>query len=319
MALNEECAVVDVSVVIPVFNAEKSLEELTQRLLSVLSREFSSFELIFVDDCSEDGSWKVLLNLREKLGSQIRIVRLAVNSGQHSALLCGLEFSRGAVVVTMDDDLQHAPEDIPALVAAVKRGYDVAIAAYDEKRHTACRNLGGAIIDGLQRAIFGLPRGFQLTSFRAIRRAVVQEITKMEVSFPYLTSMILANASKCTNVPVKHYPRIYGSSNYTLGRSISLALNLIFHYSHYPAYTVGLLCVVALLASAALGLGVVIRTVVFGPSVPGWASTIVAVAFSSTCTQFGLLIVVIYLARILRQLTRARVGFKIAELHADTR
>ena len=303
-----------VSVVIPVYNSEQTLVSLTERLISTLQGIGREFEIIFVDDGSTDGSWERLRELRKRWEDCIRLVRLSINSGQHNAILCGFGLVKGDVVITMDDDLQHPPEEIPALLRAIDQGYDVAIGAYERKEHGAFRNLAGTMIDSLQRRIFDLPAKFQLTSFRAIRRTVVDEVTKMEGAFPYITSMILANATRYTNIPVRHEPRRYGESTYTFIRSLSLALNLIFHYSSYPLQLIAVLCALAFTVSLILGLAVVIQVALFGSSVPGWASTIVVVAFSSAMTQLGLLILAIYVSRLHRQLTRIRAGYKIAEI-----
>ncbi len=304
-----------ISIVIPVFNSEESLPILTERLHQVLTALGRDFEIIFVDDRSRDHSWHVLEQLKAQYGPTLRIARLLVNSGQHNAVLCGLYLSTGAIVITMDDDLQNPPEEIPKLVAAIDQGYDLAIGAYDSKKHTRIRNLGGDMIDWLLRRIFNLPSDFQLTSFRAAKRIVVDNVCQMGGVFPYITAMMFSNASNYANVPVRHDPRPYGRSNYNLNRSLRLAANLIFSYSSYPLQFIMILCLLALLVSVAFGMITIVRVFLADITVPGWASTVVIVSFFNALTLLGLVIFGVYISRISQQITRTRLPYTISELY----
>lgn len=123
------------SVVIPVYNGEKTLEELACRISAVFERLGESFEIVFVDDCSRDQTWSVLEGLTLKNSNMVSI-KLAENFGQHNATLCGLFYSRGRYAVTMDDDLQHAPEDIPKLIERMEEtGAKAVIARLTDKKH----------------------------------------------------------------------------------------------------------------------------------------------------------------------------------------
>ncbi len=304
-----------ISVVIPVYNSAESLPILTERLHRVLSALGRDFEIVFVDDRSRDNSWRVLEQLKAQYGKSLRIARLLVNSGQHNAVLCGLYLSTGAVVITMDDDLQNPPEEIPRLVAAIDQGYDLAIGAYDSKKHTRVRNLGGDMIDWLLRRIFNLPPDFQLTSFRAAKRVVVDNVCQMGGVFPYITAMMFSNASNYVNVPVRHDPRLYGRSNYNLNRSLRLAANLIFSYSSYPLQFVMVLCLLAFFVSVTFGTITIVRAFLADITVPGWASTVVIVSFFNALTLLGLVIFGVYISRISQQITRTRLPYTISELH----
>ncbi|MGR9037195.1 MAG: glycosyltransferase [Gammaproteobacteria bacterium] len=246
---------------------------------------------------------------------RLKIVRLARNSGQHNAILCGLGMAQGDIVITMDDDLQNLPEDIPLLVSAINEGYDLAIGSYEVKKHSAVRNLGGKLIDGLQRHIFNLPKDFQLTSFRAIRKVIVDHVVEMGGVFPYITSMLLSHTSKCINVPVRHESRHFGQSNYNMKRSLVLAANLLLNYSPYPIYFVIVLCVAAFGFSASLGVWVLWKVFVHASPVQGWASTMATISFFNALTLLALVIHGIYLSRLTQQLTRSRVNFTIGEIH----
>jgi polyisoprenyl-phosphate glycosyltransferase len=303
-----------ISVVIPVYRAEQSLPLLVPRLISTLQSMQRHFEIILVDDSSPDSSWQVLKRLKQQHPSVLRLARLLTNSGQHNAILCGLSLVTGDVVVTMDDDLQNPPEELPKMVAAVDRGFDLAIGAYDSKKHAGARNAAGRFIDWLLRRIFHLPRDFQLTSFRAFRRVVADNVCQMGGVFPYITSMVFSHASKYVNVSVRHDPRAFGSSNYTLRRSVKLAVNLILNYSSYPLYAVASLCLFAFVVSAGLGSFIAFRSLIHGSTVPGWASTMVAISFFNALVLLCLLIYGLYLSRINEQISRRRVSYTIEEL-----
>jgi len=214
----------------------------------------------------------------------------------------------------MDDDLQNPPHEIGKLLKALTCGYDLAIGAYRHKQHHMARNVAGALIDALQRRIFGLPSDFQLTSFRAIRRPIVTEVCKMNAAFPYVTSMLLLNTARCTNVEVAHCPRAVGRSNYNLARSLRLAMNLIFWYSSLPLQIVAVFCGLSLLVSLMLGCWAVARAIFLGSPVPGWASTLAAIAFSSSVSQLSFLIIAVYVSRLQRLLTQTRASFTIGEI-----
>lgn len=303
------------SIVIPVYNSEATLSQLIGRLQAVLEPRYPDHEIVLVDDASRDGSWTALEQLKAERGSRLRIARLLVNRGQHNAILCGLNLSRGEIVITMDDDLQNPPEEIPKLVDAIQRGFDLAIGAYDSKKHSRFRNLGGRFVDGVLRGIFQLPKDFQLTSFRAARRSVVENACRMGGVFPYITAMLFANASSYINVPVRHDPRGHGRSNYNLHRSLRLATNLLFSYSSYPVWAVLFMTALTFLFSTLFGLITLFRALSQDIAVPGWASTVVIVSLFNAITMLGLTIFGVYLARISQQLTRSRQPYVIRDLH----
>lgn len=312
--LEAQTAAPRISVVVPVYMSAATLPVLLSRLDGTLSRLDPQYEVICVDDCSRDESWSVLTSLKAQYREHLRIVRLLLNSGQHNAVLCGLSLTRGDIVVTMDDDLQHPPEEVPKLTTAIESGYDLVIGAYTSKRNTSLTSWGGAMIDGLLRRIFNLPDDFQLTSFRAISRAVVENVNEMGGSFPYITAMLLSSASKHKNVLVEHHPRLEGRSNYTISRSLHLAANLIFYYSSYPVQFVALMCMLSVLFFGGSGLVSVYLYLTVGSSVTGWTSIIVIMSLFNSLTLVCLFIFAVYIARFHRQLTRTRSGYRVGQI-----
>lgn len=303
--------------VVPVYRSSASLPELVTRLLSALADVPGGVEIIAIDDCSPDDTWRVLQKLRETRAPRLRIARLHRNSGQHSALLCGFSLARGQVVVTIDDDLQNPPEEIPKLLEMLDQGFDMVVGAYDGKKHSRARNATGSLVDRVIRWMFDLPDDFQLTSFRAVRRNVIDNVIYMGGVYPYVTTMLLSHTSKCANASVRHEARKHGSSNYNLHRSLSLVANLIFSYSSLPILLVGFLCLGAFAFSLLFGGWVILQALLHGTGVPGWASIIVALSFFNSITLLCMFIFALYISRINQQLTRGRVNFSIAELMDD--
>ncbi len=303
-----------ISVVVPVYNSAASLPVLLDRLSTVLSTMGREYQIICVDDCSRDESWSVLQTLKERYGDRLKIIRLLVNSGQHNAILCGFSLVTGDVVVTMDDDLQNPPEELPRLILAAEEGFDLVIGAYDSKKHTRVRNFSGAAIDWLLRRMFDLPAMFQLTSFRAARRSVIDQVNDMGALYPYITAMLLANSSRRQNVQVEHHPRLIGRSHYTMSRSLSLASNLILNYSSYPMLFVAAICLVSMLVFLTAGIVYTYLVATQGTSVPGWASLFLAMSFFNSLTLLCLFVFAMYMSRFHRQLTRTRVGYRIGQI-----
>jgi len=302
-----------ISIVIPVYNSSKSLPELLERLHATLEEE-DKFEIILVDDASIDDSWTILEGLKASRFPALRLVQLSKNAGQHNALLCGFSLAKGEIVVTMDDDLQNPPEEVPKLLAKAREGFDLVVGAYDSKEHSRSRNSAGQIVDQTIRWIYRLPRGFQLTSFRAIRSTVIRNVCQMNGVYPYITTMILSHASSYANVAVRHESRRYGRSNYTLKRCLLLVVNLLLNYSSIPVYFVSLLSLLFLCISGGFGVLVVIRTLLQGSSVPGWTTLVGLISLLQSVTLFCLFICTFYLSRINQQLSRSKVSFTISRI-----
>ena len=146
---------VDVSVVVPVYNSEDTLDSLIVRLEAVFSAIGRTFEVVFVDDGSRDGSWPVLERIKAARAETVTAVQLMRNFGQHNALMCGFRHCRGAFVITMDDDLQNPPEEIPKLLNAIDaQKLDLVYGVEAEKNHENWRNLGSAVTRYFYRSVF---------------------------------------------------------------------------------------------------------------------------------------------------------------------
>ena len=163
------------SIVVPVYNSENSLEILYGRIREVFETEIGEdFELILVDDCSGDHSYEVIERLANS-DSRVKGIQLSVNHGQQKAVLCGFHFVEGDYIITMDDDLQHPPEQIPVLIEKMNSSddIDVVIGSYDTKKHGPIRRFGSWLMNLTSNIIYGKPNKLKLTSFRLIKRYVV--------------------------------------------------------------------------------------------------------------------------------------------------
>jgi glycosyltransferase involved in cell wall biosynthesis len=285
-----------VSVVIPVFNGARSLEELVARL-SQVAAETNIVEIVLVDDCSRDDSWLVIQKIAEKNPS-VTGVALARNAGQHPALLAGIAHTTGDVIVTMDDDLQHRPEDIPVLLASLTVGVDLVYGRSTVEEHTHFRNLTSRISKRLIAAAAGsdaaeLASGFRC--FRATHRDILVEPRGPYVSVDVVLSWV---TRQVVGAPVVMDPRRYGSSNYTVGRLMRHALNMLFGFSTAPLRFVSYVGAVLSLVGLGLLVFVLVNALATSEGVPGFAFVASMVALFSGFQIAALGILGEYMARL---------------------
>jgi glycosyltransferase involved in cell wall biosynthesis len=307
---------IKISVVIPVYNAAESLAELQAEIAGCAGKNDYSIETIYVDDCSHDNSWDVLTELKKKYPDTMKIVRLAMNSGQQNAILCG--FGRVSedidFVLTMDDDLQHPPSEIPKLIARLNEGFDLVVAKFDSKKHTASRNLCSKTVNWLIRKNYNLPKDFTFTSFLGVKREIIPYVISMTGVFPVITCMLLANSGSYTNVPVHHDPRKYGESNYNFSRSIKVFISLFFNYTSYPLWLVGIVCLLTLVLTFGL-MAYVFCLWAFRGTTPGWASTMLLTSFLHAMSLGCIFIFAIFLSRINSQISNTKIKYRVAEFY----
>lgn len=215
------------SIIIPVYNGENTLSELAARLGAVFQEMGAAFEVIFVDDHSRDRSWSILegLALRD---SRIRCIRLSRNFGQHNATLCGMAHARGSCIVTMDDDLQHAPEDIPLLIKKMQEtGCRAVIARLVNKKFPYYRRKASDLMRKAAERIIKKPAGIHLSSFRLLDGPTAQGMLRCNTPFPYIPALLFEVTANVANVEIEHRARIFGESNYTLAKMFKLACRLL--------------------------------------------------------------------------------------------
>jgi len=297
-----EEAAIEYSVVIPVYRAADTLQELCERLGNVLGEISPAYEIILVDDGSPDDSWRVMTSLREQ-NPRIRILQHMRNFGQHEALLSGMECSRGEFVITMDDDLQHPPEEIPKLVEAIRAddAVDVVMGAYKVKQHSWFRNLGTRVINAVVSYVFNKDRNLKLTSFRIIRRPVVAELTLDRSQCPRIGQLLLMITNRIRNIPVEHHARRHGQSGYTFRKLVATALDNILSNSSLPLQVVSYLGFGSAFLSMVLTVYYLAKYFIGGVSVPGWTTVVLLLLFFFGAVMFSFGVVGEYLIRILRE------------------
>jgi polyisoprenyl-phosphate glycosyltransferase len=292
----------DFSVVVPVYNSERSLEELYRRIEATFAAMGRSFEVVFVDDGSRDGSMEVLRSLHARNPGRVRALSLYRNEGQQAALMCGLQHCAGDFVVTIDDDLQHSPEDIPALYAKLQEGYDAVFGSYP-RQNGFLKNVGSRTVRRLVHRIFDPPQGLEMSAFRLIRHDVVEHIKAYRTSFPYLSGMILSTTPRVANAEVHHDERRYGRSGYTLSKLIKLSFNLLVNYSALPLKAIGWLGMGVSLVAFIAGGVFIVRQLLVGRAPEGWTSLAVLVSFFSGVLFAMMFVMAEYLSRLLTEVS----------------
>jgi len=296
--LPEETPAPDISVVVTVFDEERSVDELYERATAALDALGRPYEIVFVDDGSRDGTFARIEKLHERDG-RIRAVRFKRNFGQHPAMHAGLARARGDVVVTMDGDLQNAPEDIPRLVAAVDAGTDVASGRRNARRDSWGRTLPSRLINGMLRRFTGADISDFGCAFNGYRRDAIIPLLGAIGKQKFTKALVLSGGASVVEVDVAHAPR-QGASRYSPLRLTRLALHVLAGFWPQPIQWIGVaLGVVCSLLALALGAyGVVYwidRSNFPGPLFGG-----VAVLFVLGIQGFILALVGEYLARIQR-------------------
>jgi polyisoprenyl-phosphate glycosyltransferase len=267
---------VDLSVVVPVYHGATTLPLLVPRLISVLGPTRRSFEIVLVDDGSKDGSWKVIRELQASYPDLVLAVQLMRNYGQHNALMAGFRQTSGEIIVTMDEDLQHPPEEVPKLLEAMEaRELDVVYGWYDSKKHSGWRNLGSALVNTFYRKVFRLP--IHPSAFRAVRRVVLDCIFSYSLNYTYIDGLLAWNSSRIGEVSVAHQPRAGGRSGYSVGKLMLLALNMFTNFSLIPLQFVSVCGMMVSLGGMLLAFYYLFKYFFNDITVPGYASLIIAI------------------------------------------
>jgi glycosyltransferase involved in cell wall biosynthesis len=288
----------DVSVVVPVYGSERTLPLLYPRVRDVFAALGRSFEIIFVDDGSRDRSWAELQSLHAADPERVVAIQLMRNFGQHNALMAGFHHARGAVIVTMDDDLQHPPEEIPKLISTLEAGdLDVVYGVYDSKKHATWRNAGSSLAIRFFQSIFQV--SVTPTAFRAIRRVVIESILGYERNFTIIDGLLVWSTTRLGEVTVEHKPRAEGRSRYNLRKLLLQSMNLLTNFSLAPLQFVSLIGFVTAATGLALAAYYVVLYFAAAVSVPGYASLIVTLFVSSGLQMLSLGIIGEYLGRVL--------------------
>ena len=222
-----------VSVVIPVFNEELVLHEFYPRLKKEAESWGKSYELLFVDDGSTDNSFELICKWK-KIDSSIRVIKFTRNFGQQAAVLAGFRESRGNIVVQIDSDLQNPPEEIKRLLGAFTDEVDLVVTIPRKRRDSSLRILGSKVLHSLAQALFGNRFKLNLSSFRAMRRSVIEKIDQCQDRSRYMAVLMSWMAVPTVHVEVDHHLRKMGQTKYGVLPLLRLTWDLITGYSNFP-------------------------------------------------------------------------------------
>jgi glycosyltransferase involved in cell wall biosynthesis len=267
---------IDISIVIPVYNSEQSLEDLNLHISGALTNV--NYELILVNDKSRDRSWEKIVTLC-KLNSRIRGVSLKKNSGQDNAIMAGMAHASGEFVVVMDDDLQHSPYDIFKLYEKCKEGYDICYGYFASKKQSLWKNVGSKFNEVIAELFLKKPKGLYLSPFKVLRLALVKEILRYKGPFPYIDGIVLSVTDSITQVHLPHHKRHNGKGNYNLFRSVSVFLRHVTGYSLYPLRIATIIGMLAASFSFLLGAFFLVDYLTNDAHVEGWITLVLLIVF----------------------------------------
>ncbi|MGH8013607.1 MAG: glycosyltransferase [Candidatus Binataceae bacterium] len=267
-----------VSIVIPVFNEAANLPALWERLKPVITGLQREYEVIFVDDGSNDDSLKILRELAQD-DACVRVIELARNFGQHSALLAGFRQARGDIVVTLDADLQNPPEEIPKLVAAIDAGNDVVGGWREDRQDPPYRRFASRMHNRVTSLIVGVPMHDYGCMLRAYRRHIIETVVECDEKAAFVPALANSFAKRVAEIPVEHAQRASGESKYNLLRLAHLSLNLITGFSMLPIQALSLTGIGIFLMDALFALILFAHRIVYGPQQEGALWVLFAVLF----------------------------------------
>ncbi|MCZ6673055.1 MAG: glycosyltransferase family 2 protein [Verrucomicrobia bacterium] len=284
------------SVVIPVFNSEQILPELCDRLSRVLPAVAAQYEVILVNDGSSDRSWQVISKLLTKF-EWLKGIDLMRNYGQHGALLCGIREAVYEITVTMDDDLEHPPEEIPKLCEKLREGYDVVYGTPGKEQHGLWRNIASRLSKLVLQSVMRREIARHVSAFRMFRTGVRDGFANYQGTFVSIDVLLTWGTARFAAIVVLHSRRRFGVSNYTLLQLLTHAANMMTGFSTLPLQLASLIGFTLTIFGFGVLLWVVGRYLIEGVSVPGFAFLASTTAIFSGAQLFALGIIGEYLAR----------------------
>ena len=292
------------SIIVPCYKSAHTIRqvvELTAAKMEEMGR--TPYEFVLVDDYSPDGG-DTICELRAVADDHpyVKVVELAQNAGQHNAVMAGLNFAEGDVLIAMDDDLQTHPSQLPAMFEEFDKGYDIVYGYYPEKHHSLFRNFGSWVNSTSVRILIGKPKDLKTSSFWIIRKFVRDYVIQYRSHYTHLQGLFLRTTRNIASVPVEHFDRAYGSSGYTFKKLISLWSN-IMGYSIVPlriAQRTGIFFAILGIIGA---LAIVLKKIFAPTSAVGWYSMMVSICFFSGLIMMFLGVIGEYLGRMFKGMT----------------
>lgn len=306
------------SVVVPVYNSAATLDELYNRIKQVFEQVVrEDFELILVDDFSRDDSFAVMKRL-SGMDERVRYIRLARNHGQQRAVLCGIDHTKGDYVITLDDDLQHPPEEIPKLIEkmASDTDIDIVIGRYDSKKHNAVRRFGTKLLDRLSQRTLGKKEDLKLTSFRLMKSFVADNLAEVELRSPTVGHCLLAVDGNIVNVTTHHDARKVGKSGYSFRKLVANYMGILYSNTDLPLRLVGMVGTISFVISILLAAFYLVRYMIGDIRVSGWTTLVILILLMNGLSLFSVGIMGRYLMLNIQE-TKRLPKYSIKEKNMD--
>lgn len=291
----------ELSIVIPVYNEESGLKALFDRLYPALDALGASYEVIFVNDGSRDGSAAILRHQFQQRPEVTRVVLFASNFGQHMAIMAGFEQSRGAIVITLDADLQNPPEEIGALAAKMREGYDYVGSIRRQRQDSAWRRYASRAMNRLRERITRIKMTDQGCMMRAYSRSIVDAINSCKEVSTFIPALGYTFAQRPTEIEIAHEERHAGESKYSLYSLIRLNFDLMTGFSLVPLQWFAMLGIGVSLLSSLFVVFLAVRRIVVGPEAEGLFTLFGIAFFLIGLTLFGVGLLGEYIGRIYQQ------------------
>lgn len=285
-----------VSVVVPVFRSDKTLHKLYKRIRQAIEPIDPNFELLLVEDSGGDASWDVINELAS-LDSRIHGIQLSRNYGQHNALLCGIRAATGEVVITLDDDLQNPPEEVPKLLAKLQEGCDVVYGTPAVETHGFLRDLASRITKLALSSAMGAETASKVSAYRAFRTNLRQAFADYRSPTVNIDVLLTWGTTRFATVPVRQDERQIGTSGYTVRKLVNHALNMMTGFSTLPLQMASVVGFVFGTFGLLVLIYVVGRHLLYGSTVPGFPFLASIIAIFSGVQLFALGVFGEYLAR----------------------
>lgn len=312
---HQQSTAITYSVVICTFNSEETLLILHERIQKIFKENIKAgYEILFIDDASQNPkTWDTLKKI-QTIDPSVKIVRLTRNFGQQAATLCGLEIAKGEYIITMDDDLQHAPEDIPLLIQ--KQEHDIVVASFKNKQHGFFKKLNSSIKGKMDEWLIGKPANIRLSSFRMIRKDIAENMLRIYTPFPYIPALMLYVTRDIVNAEAQHGKRAAGSSGYSTVKLLKLFSNLLINNSSALLKFIGAFGITISMLSFLTMIYFVIKKLTYGIEITGWTSLMAAVLGIGGLLLFSVGILGEYLVRLIAGAEK-RPAYIIREIRGD--
>jgi len=287
----------DLSIVIPVYKGEKTIKLLFEKIVDSLKKTYN-YEVIFVYDCGPDDSWKVIEQIKLANPEIVKAIQLTNNFGQHNAIICGFEQASGKFIFTMDEDLQHNPEDIFKLIQKQQEhDYDVVYGKYMEQKHSSFRNWTSGFLKRLLKS--GIPElHTDYSAYRLIRKEIAQQTVTMRNSYTFLDGYLAWITRHIGVTEVSHSERLDGESSYNTKKLIEHTINIFVTFSKLPIRLLTITSSIVFMATIIYSIVLLIMKFYGKISVPGYASMMIFFGLGIGFMLFGLGVIGEYIYRI---------------------